>query len=360
MTAGRSKYAGAPDRPIFIGGSPRSGTTLVRTMLNTHPDIAIPRETRFLPFIWENRERWKGIDTDDDLRRRLARVIAKSDWSLAERFEVPPAELAKRLAKDPRTLGSVIGTCYVAYAEVTGKQRWGDKRPMYARYLDAVFAFFPDSQFVNIVRDPRAAVASMRKLGWFEGHIAPGIELWDRSLRAVEPWRKSLHDDQFYDLRYENLIDDPKQELGEVARFLGLDADSVPTMLSYHEHVDETAMKYHSQLTKPVSADSLHSWETEMSADEVALVEKVAAPSMLRFGYEPVQGGKAPSAALMNEFTARRKKMARHRHRIELNELKHVFDFREPVAAQLTTGQKLGATDVPMPSLLRRQIGKPR
>jgi hypothetical protein len=48
---------------------------------------------------------------------------------------------------------------------VTWKQRWGDKRPMHARYLDAVFSFFPDTQFVNIVRDPRAAVASMRKLG---------------------------------------------------------------------------------------------------------------------------------------------------------------------------------------------------
>jgi hypothetical protein len=360
MTSGRSKYAGAPDRPIFIGGSPRSGTTLVRTMLNTHPDIAIPRETRFLPLLWENRDRWKGLDTDADLRRRLARVIAQSDWSRAERFEVPPAELAKRLAKDPGTLGSVIGICYVAYAEVTGKKRWGDKRPMYARYLDAVFSFFPDTQFVNIVRDPRAAVASMRKLGWFEGHIAPGIELWDRSLRAVEPWRDSLHDDQFYDLRYENLIEDPEHELGKVAGFLGLHAESVPTMLSYHEHVDEMAMKYHSQLTKPVSADSLHNWETELSPDEVALVEKIAAPSMRRFTYEPVQGGKEPSAGLMNEFTAQRKKRTRQRHRVELTELKHVFDFREPIAAQLTSGQQLGVSDVAMPSLLRRQVGKPR
>jgi hypothetical protein len=85
---------------------------------------------------------------------------------------------------------------------------------MYARYLDAVFSFFPDTQFVNIVRDPRAAVASMRKLGWFEGHIAPGVGLWDRSLRAVEPWRDSLYDDQFYDLRYEDLVD-PARQVGK-------------------------------------------------------------------------------------------------------------------------------------------------
>jgi hypothetical protein len=353
-----SPFAGAPDRPIFIGASPRSGTTLLRTMLNTHPDIAIPRETRFLPYVWENRKRFGDLSVQAN-RRRLAKVIFMAQWTRADRLDTPVDAAVDRLIAGPPTLGSLLGTCFEMYADAHGKKRWGDKRPMYARYLDAIFAMFPDAQFINVVRDPRASVASMRKLGWFDKQVAPGLDLWDRSLRAVEPWRSRLCPDQYVDVRYEDLVSRPEEALASVAEFLGIAADDVAVMLTYHENVDETAKKYHSRLSLPPTTDRIRSWEESLEPGEVAFIERTAARHMERFGYEPTQAGPV-SRELVRAHREHRRAIALKRYRIELRELKRVFDYHQPVAAQLTTGQRSGVHGPRQPWFWARHIGKPR
>jgi hypothetical protein len=359
MRAGLSPYADCTDRPIFIGACPRSGTTLLRTMLNTHPDLAIPRETRFLPFVWDNRQRWKHLD-ERAVRNRLAKQIARRDWTRAERLQTPRPKMVRRMTAAPPTLGSVVGTGFVLYAESTGKRRWGDKRPMYSRYLDAIFGMFPDAQFINVIRDPRASVSSMRKLGWFRGDITPGLELWERSLRAVEPWRKVLHKDQFLDIRYEDLVTDPVGLLTGVSSFLGLAPETIPTMLSYHEHNDETSTRYHSRLAQPVSTDSLRAWDAMLDADDVALIEQVTGKWMDQFGYERVAAGRRPAATLLGSYEECRHRVRTERRRLEVVELKRLVKYRQPVAARLTSGQQTIAKAVDMPSFRQRHTGKPR
>jgi hypothetical protein len=360
MTNGLSPYAGYQDRPIFIGACPRSGTTLLRTMLNTHPDIAIPRETRFMPFAWEHRLKWRNVRRER-ARERFARVVFESKWTRAERLQTPAEVAIERLRGSPPTLGSLVGTCFQLYAEATGKKRWGDKRPMYARFLDSVFTFFPDSQYINLIRDPRASVASMRKLGWYDGDIVPGLELWVRSVRAVEPWRKCLHDDQLLDVRYEDLVADPVAVLERVADFLTLDHSTIPTMLTYHQNVDETAEKYHSRLREPPSATSVRSWESVLTAEEVALVEHVTRRWMKRHGYEPAAGGRRPPRALLRSYRARRRLVARWRYKTVYDEYKRLIRHRRiPIAARLTSGQTAIEPTAPTPGLWKRNLGKPR
>lgn len=363
MSAGVSNeasvYAAGTDRPIFIGACPRSGTTLLRTMLNSHPEIAIPRETRFLPSIWEDRTRWRGLD-DPARRERLAKLIIEANWTRTARLETPRAEAVQRLVAAPPTLGSIIGTCFVLYAESTGKKRWGDKRPMYSRYLDAIFSMFPDAQFINMIRDPRAAVASMRKLGWFDSDLAPALDLWERSLRAVAPWRRLLHGDQYLDIRYEDLVTDPAALMSQIATFVGVPAESVPMMLSYHEHVDETAMRYHARLNEPISTDSVRAWEDVLDPDEVALIEHVAEPWMHQFGYEPSANGRRPSRESLEHFRQCQRVTARERRRTEIEELKRLVVCRDPVAARLTSGQQRISARPQLVRFRQRHIGKPR
>jgi Sulfotransferase family len=359
VKAGGSVYTGYDDRPIFIGACPRSGTTLLRSMLNTHPSVAIPRETRFLPAVWENRARWRDLD-DTETRSRLAMLITDLSWTRADRLDTPIDELVKRLMAAPPTLGSILGTCFESYAQATGKRRWGDKRPMYARYLDGVFSLFPDAQFVNVIRDPRASVASMRKLNWFGGAIGPGLDLWERSVRAVDPWRDVLHSDQFTDVRYEDLVADPTTLLTGLAQFLGLSADSVPVMLTFHEHVDETVTRYHSRLSEPISTDSVRAWEDTLDPDEIALIEHVTGRWMDRFGYDRVAHGRRPSPEILTSYDTCRRDIAYQRFKIEIEELKRVVIYRQDVSARLTSGQLDHPGRIAMPRFRQRHLGKPR
>jgi hypothetical protein len=66
-----SRYAGQPDRPLLIGACPRSGTTLLRSLLNNHPDLAVPAETDFLIPVWTRRGRLGDLAVEAN-RRRLA------------------------------------------------------------------------------------------------------------------------------------------------------------------------------------------------------------------------------------------------------------------------------------------------
>lgn len=308
-------------------------------MLNNHPELAMPRESRFLLETWRRRANFGDLAVRNN-RRKLARWIFTRKAARPGRVGVKPEEGIARLAAAPPTLGSLLGTCFQLYAEQQGKGRWGDKRPMYVQHLDAIFAMFPDTQFVNVVRDPRAAVASMRKLDWYGGSVVPAAELWERSQRAADAWRKRLAPDQLLEVRYEDLVTRPSETLKELSSFLGLSPEGVEDMLAYYEENDvPEGSVYHWRVHQPVTEASLRRWEEELSGEEVSLVESVARKRMRPYGYEPVSGGAVPPAEMLRELRRRRNTMAKKRRQRMARETKLRFTYRHPVAARLTTGQ---------------------
>lgn len=340
-SAALSRFAEAHDRPVFVGACPRSGTTLLRTMLDNHPDLAIPHETKFFVDAWKERPRFGDLTVRKN-RRRLAQWIIRRPKGRAGRLKIGRKELAAGLVAAPPTLGSLLGTCFALYAERTGKGRWGDKRPVYAQHLDAIFAMFPDAQFINLVRDPRAVVASIRKIGWYRGDVVPAFELWERSLRRVDAWRKRLAPDQLLEIQYEDLVAEPHAVLERVRAFLRLDPDGVESMFNFYEGSDlPKNQKFHGRLAQPVSTAAVHSWKDTLTAEEISFVEWAAAATMHRYGYEPIAGGKSFPAEWRRALRQRRREKATERLRYRMTEAKRRFTYRQPVAARLTSSQVL-------------------
>ena len=331
-----SRYAGQPGRPLIIGGCPRSGTTLLRTMLHCHPEVAIPRETRFVLEAWHRRKKFGDL-AEEPNRIRLGKWIFTRKKTQADRLALDTEEAIARLAAAPPTLGSLLATCFVMFAEKEGKVRWGDKRPMYAARIATMFELFPSAHFIHVVRDPRACVASLRKLGWYDGHIAPMTELWERSLNGVDACRRKLGADQLLEVRYEDLISDPERIVREVAGFTGIAADesAVESMLRYHEYDETRSERYHSNLRRPIDASRISGWKEAFTEEEIAFIEEATRPLMLRWGYEPVADGVSAPSHLMREFEKRRRRqmLARWR-RAWNNELQKRVTERRPLAAE--------------------------
>ena len=153
-----------PPRPIVVLGCPRSGTTLLQVALHSHPRIAVPPETRLLVAAYRARLSFGDL-RDPAARDRFA------DWVLARRavrdLGVPKRELRRRVQAAPPTLGSALAAVLRAYADRFDKPRWGDKRPGYYRDVAAVRRLLPTAQFVHLVRDPRACVASLSQVPWW-------------------------------------------------------------------------------------------------------------------------------------------------------------------------------------------------
>jgi len=341
LTQPPSRYAGQPDRPLLIGACPRSGTTLLRSLLNNHPDLAVPAETDFVIGAWAHRGRWGDLRRPQN-RRRLAEWILDTPGRGGKRIRAGAFsrdEAVERVVAAPPTLGSALAALFAMFAEGKGKPRWGDKRPAYAVYLDAVFDLFPDAQFVNLVRDPRAAAASQMRAPWYDDGrtlaLAPAVANWQYALRRVDAYAERLRPDQLLDLRYEDLVRDPPAALTRVCEFAGLRAGpaAVERMLE-RPRGGRLRDEWHERVAEPISPASVDAWRGRLAPHEVAFVEHAAGPYLARLGYAP-ETRVAPRRSDLRALASQRRMREFKWRRYALGELKRRrLTHRQPVAAE--------------------------
>jgi hypothetical protein len=332
-----SPFAGAPGRPLFIGASPRSGTTLLRVMLDNHPDVAIPHETDFMRQVWWRRRQFGDL-RDPANRQRLAEWIFTTRAHRGGRLRgdaFDRGEAIRRVAAAPPTVGSVVEACFRLYAERHGKSRWGDKRPSYSGSVGMLFAMFPDAQYLNVVRDPRAAVASQLPMGWDEPDVVlpAATARWEAAIRRTDHFAAGLRPDQLLDVRYEDLVRDPHAALERVCAFAGLRAgDALETMLAKQR---STLRGSHRRVAEPVTTGSIERWRERLEPQAVALVEHAAgAPLLARLGYLPATGpDTAPDPDDLGELARQRRFRRREWRSSQRGELLRRLVYRYPVAA---------------------------
>ena len=187
---------GAP-RPIFVVGCPRSGTTLTRLILDSHPAISAGPESRFL---------W-GL-----------RAIEENNWSTLADFGLGLDEWHAHVR-------SLFEAFHLRYAEHQGKRRWADKSPDYALMLDYIDVLYPDAQIVHIVRDPRDVIDAWRRFyGWKS--VGRAARAWVRYVRSAHEFAVRYGEDKVMELRYEDLVREPEPSLRALFTWLGESWDS--------------------------------------------------------------------------------------------------------------------------------------
>lgn len=334
-----SLFAGRAGRPLFIGACPRSGTTLLRSMLHNHPDLAIPPETDFVVPLFQFRVRFGNL-RDRENRRAVGRWLFEEAGHggrrlRAGRFSEEEA-IARVVASEP-TMGSIIDTCFSLYAEAHDKPRWGDKRPGYAAWLDAIYALFPDAQFLNVVRDPRASVASQIALDFHEEFpLATAVAVWETAIHRVDTYADRLRPDQLLDIRYEDLVRDPESELRRVCVFAGLRAD--PECLDTMIHGERRAnfsKGWHDRVAEPVSTASVERWRETLTPPQIALVEQETRAQYGRLGYQESGISGTPDPAELAQLAyARRRRRRKWRRRAWDERRRRLLLYRRPVAAE--------------------------
>ena len=284
--------APAASRPIVVLGCPRSGTTLLQVALHAHPRIALPPETWLLVDAYRERQRFGDL-RDPAARDRLA------DWVLAKRkvrdLGLPPREVRSRIRTAPPTLGSALAAVLRAYAERFDKPRWGDKRPKYIREVAVVRRLLPDAQFVHVVRDPRACVASLERVPWWRRGPVVSLSTWMEAQAAGDHWRTRLGPDSWHEVRYEHLVSDPEPVLRQLCTFLGEDYDpamarpadtarlAVPKRKTWHRHTADE-----------IAPDRVTAYRSVLRDEHLALVEQVAGRRMAALGYTPESTAHVP------------------------------------------------------------------
>jgi sulfotransferase family protein len=295
---GSSPGAPAP----FVVGVGRSGTTLLRLMLDAHPAMAIPPETHFLPAL---------IDAFSRLRvtpERVLEAIEAAPQSGWVDSGVPAAALLERLrAIKPLNAPDSIRAFYGLYAERAGKDRWGDKTPRYVTALARIGRAVPEARFVHMIRDGRdVALSTNRRLVELRGSRPVPAERMAKRWRhrILSARRVSQVGGRYLELRYEDLVRDTEPSLRRVCELVELDFD--PVMLRYHERAaerlqemnrerrrgsrqslsGEERMQAHAMTTKPPQAERVEVWKGEMDDGYRREFEQFAGDLLAELGYE--------------------------------------------------------------------------
>lgn len=287
----------------FLTGCERSGTTMLRAMLDAHPDVAIPDESHFLPVLIARRavlEAADGVDVD-----LLVALLAASPgfrrWqldldALRARFEASP----------PRDLAEAVHGLYREYADEHGAVRYADKTTTYVFELVAIARLLPEARFAHLVRDGRNAALSLLQVPWGPQTVEEAATWWRVRVQAARDAGALLGPQRYTEVRFESLVRESEAELVRLAEFFDLTWDDglLRWFERSHAVVDTMPTRRqttHRNLGRPPSAN-LRDWRREMPSRDQLLFEVLAGDLLDDLGYPRL----FPSVAVLSEPEERR------------------------------------------------------
>lgn len=239
-------------RPVFLVGSVRSGTTLLRLMLDHHPQVA---------FLWEFEY---AIQKMSDAGEHPPLPAFHRFLSTDRIFRVSQFGLDPALSY-PQLVDGFLRQ----YRDRTGKSLVG---ATVHYHFDRVLHLWPDARFIHICRDGRDVARSRIDMGW-AGNVWTGVEAWIEAEALWSRLRERLTPDRYIEVSYEELVRQPVQTLEQVCGFMGVSYD--PAMLDYSR--DSTY--------GPPDLKMIEQWKRKLSPHEVRLVEARAGEMLERRGY---------------------------------------------------------------------------
>ena len=274
--------------PIFVG-LPRSGTTLVRSIFNAHPDLAVAYEPNILPWVIRNRARYTTAGRFDTAAF-LADLLGASTGSFRlETLALEPETLRNSVAAaTPLDLAGAVRAVYGAYAAAQEKPRYGDKTPVYVRHIAPIAELLPEARFVHVVRDGRDVALATSEVDFGAVNLTQTARRWAQGVRRAQEAGRALGPSRYVVVRYEDITDDPEREVTRLCGFLSLDFDE--GMLRYFERSEEVFSgmpdtDHHQRQLLPVTS-GLRNWREQMPAGDVQRFESIAGPVLADLGYE--------------------------------------------------------------------------
>jgi Sulfotransferase family len=278
----------SPNPYVFLVGSARSGTTLLRRIVNAHPAIAITRETHWIPRWYERR---LGLTPDGYVTPKL--LVYLFGYHRFERFGLPREPFEELAHADPPiSYAGFVSTFYDLYAERKGKPLVGDKTGEYARRLPTLHELWPQARIVHLIRDGRDVCLSVfawkqgpsasRFSTWAEDRVATCALWWARNVALAQETGASLGG-LYHELRYEELVRDPERVCRELCAFLDLPYDEA--MLRFHEGRARTEPGLTAKEAWLPVTPGVRDWAAQMSDSAVERFEAAAGDVLDELGY---------------------------------------------------------------------------
>lgn len=268
--------AGGPEAPlIVVGGCPRSGTTLLRLMLDSHARIACGPEFKVLNLIAGNAVRMMQV-------------------------HAPTLEGVYALEREQiiRSFGDQAVALLEPWRRRAGKARIAEKTPQNVHAFTVLAEMLPESPFIHLIRDGRDVVRSLLRQSWSDPATGRPVPYCADPVEAAKYWVKCVRDGRrmadgphaarYVEVRYEDLATDPEATMRTLLDRIGESWD--PAVLAHHERdhamPESEAGSHGDALSRPVNRGAIGRWRDEWTETDRSAVERVAGALLRELGYE--------------------------------------------------------------------------
>lgn len=264
------------NRCVFVIGAPRSGTTWLQRMIESHPDVAsVPFEltvfSRYLaPLV-------KGYELEET-------ALKEGRWrqGLAALYERPEFDEFVRQGID-----TVYAKVLSARPEATILL---DKHPGYCHHLHLIERYLPGSRFIHIIRDGREVAVSMlsaqKRMGFGADTIQGCAVEWRTSIADARTHGQRIGNERYLEIRYEDLVERTQEGLSDIFTFCGLEASAAwLAEVASNNHISEKAVSRGDPEMQRLRSNSGRSWPTKLDLKQRYLFHRSAGELLIELGY---------------------------------------------------------------------------
>jgi hypothetical protein len=276
---------------LFVVGNPRSGTTLLRRMLDAHPRLSIMSpETHWIPRYFK---RHRGLTPEGFVTLEL--IPKLFEYHRFRQLEIAPEDLEGLMRSgEPLSYADFVSKIFSFYGERKGKPLVGDKTPGYVRDISLLHRLWPRARFVHIIRDGRDVCLSVsrwrmveRALGKFPSYEEDPLStaaLWcDQNVRMGRVAGGALPPGLYHEVRYEALVSRPKEEIEALCAFLGMPPDDA--MLRFHEGKTRSDPGLSTNRSWLPPTPGVRDWRSQMTREDLERFEAAAGDLLDALGY---------------------------------------------------------------------------
>jgi hypothetical protein len=282
---------------FFILGRPRTGSTLLRTLFDAHPQVIIPQEWPMLLLLNFQFGKVKSWDKPklEAFYQALFQPLRIPYWSIRNWPGIDLERLHKNIlcCEGEQTLETLLKVVYFHYISFFEKNEIvliGDKNPAISNHPELLAKLFPTAKFIHLVRDYRDNLVSLLDVDFEMPNVTLLTYRWKYSYRVIEK-ASALHPERFFTIRYEDLVKQPESSFGQLCSFLEIPED--PSIFSFHtrkqelerSYPPEILQRYFKSLMQPIDDRKVGVYKQKLTQKQIRIADLVAGEMAEKAGY---------------------------------------------------------------------------
>ena len=262
--------------PVFVIGHARSGTSILTRLLRKYLMINFGTESQFLVRFYNRLDQYGDLSKDENARTLIDDISKERFFAKCRRnfnFDIDTNRVFNEAPE--RSYPVFVDTMFRHFSDFRKFPRWGDKTPEYINHLPIIHDMFPKAQYIHIVRDGRDVAMSIFRTHFGPKNFVIAAQEWRQQMLEAKSFFQEMPTEQYIEIHYEDLIQDPEPMLLKLRDFLQIDDSS-----------GEVAGLINKEIHDDIKPGNFNKWKTQMTPTQRLNYERIAADMLHAYGYE--------------------------------------------------------------------------